>query len=173
MPCNSLRGNTKQSTYYNAVCTVRRIPVLAIAYRIHVAAPPDRTRYVENSSDCTPRVGILQHTSRQIVAMATLATSDTLRDILTVTDGDGAADAAYSRTSARSAEGVPGSHPLDTSGGDARAFTGTRKRKAVAEETERGHRPAIDNESEHVPQNASAGAPRLAQLPITPSLPRQ
>jgi len=93
--------------------------------------------------------------------MATLATSDTLRDILTVTDGDGAADAAYSRTSARSAEGVPGSHPLDTSGGDARAFTGTRKRKAVAKETERGHRPAIDNESEHVPQNASAGEDKV------------
>ena len=62
-------------SYYNALCAV--FPYWRIAYRIHVAAPPDRTRYVENSSDCTPRVGILQHTSRQIVAMATLATKAT------------------------------------------------------------------------------------------------
>ena len=34
-------------SYYNALCAV--FPYWRIAYRIHVAAPPDRTRYVENS----------------------------------------------------------------------------------------------------------------------------
>ena len=59
--------------------------------------------------------------------MASVATNATLRDNASVTADGGVAEAADPDEGAGSAEGAPGSLPLETSGGDAGVFTATRK----------------------------------------------
>ena len=83
--------------------------------------------------------------------MASVATNATLRDNASVTADGGVAEAADPDEGAGSAEGAPGSLPLETSGGDAGVFTATRKRKADEEDTLGGHRPATDSAGVHVP----------------------